>query len=150
MQRDMIVKDRLQSKLQGLVQKSMYTPSWMAEMGYAEQNQTVDFAYIKVPYAEIANESVAISDSDLDAYLRAHSGQYNRKQEQRVLDYVVFNVLPTAADSSAIRDTLAAKIPGFTAAVDGDSTFVLREEGIITPAYSSKDDLSTGIADLGS
>jgi len=147
MQRDMIVKDRLQSKLQGLVQKSMYTPSWMAEMGYAEQNQTVDFAYIKVPYAEIANESVAISDSDLDAYLRAHSGQYNRKQEQRVLDYVVFNVLPTAADSSAIRDTLAAKIPGFTAAVDGDSTFVLREEGIITPAYSSKDDLSTGIAD---
>lgn len=147
MQRDMIVKDRLQAKLQGLVQKSMYTPSWMAEMGYAEQNQTVDFQYVKIPYEEIANESVTISDGDLAAYLSANAGQYERKNEQRVLDYIVFDVLPTPADSSAIRDTLAAKIGEFTAAVDGDSTFVLREEGIITPAYSSKEELSTGIAD---
>ncbi len=147
MQRDMIVKDRLQAKLQGLVQKSMYTPTWMAEMGYAEQSQTVDFLYVKIPYEEIANESVAISDSDLDAYLRANAGRYDRKNEERVLDYIAFDVLPTAADSSAIRDSLAALIPEFTAAVDGDSTFVLREEGIITPAYSSKEELSTGVAD---
>ena len=147
MQRDMIVKDRLQSKLQGLVSKAMYTPTWMAEMGYSEQSQTVDFTYVKIPYEEIANESVAISDSDLQAYLNANANKYERKQEERILDYVVFDVLPTSADSTEIRDTLAAKIAEFEAAVDGDSTFVLREEGIITPAYSSKDDLSTGIAD---
>lgn len=147
MQRDMITKDRLQSKLQGLVQKSMYTPSWMAEMGYTDQNQTVDFSYVKIPYENIANEDIAISDSDLNAYLQANAGRYNRKEQERVMSYIVFDVLPTAADSSAIRDTLAAKIPEFTAAVDGDSTFVLREEGVITPAYSSKEELSTGIAD---
>ncbi|MEL6969428.1 MAG: peptidylprolyl isomerase [Bacteroidota bacterium] len=147
MQRDMIVKDRIQSKLQGLISKAMYTPTWMAEMGYAEQNQTVDFLYIKIPYAEIANESVTISDGDLQAYLNANAVQYERKQEERVLDYVVFDVLPTSQDSSDIRDTLSVKIAEFEAAVDGDSTFVLREEGIITPAYSSKEELSTGIAD---
>ena len=34
-----IIKDRLQSKINALVSKALYTPTWMAEMGYADQNQ---------------------------------------------------------------------------------------------------------------
>ena len=146
MQRDMIVKERLQAKVQALVQKAMYTPTWMAEMGYNEQNQTVDFAYVKISYDQIANEEVSLSDSDLSSYLNANEARFKRKTEQRVLDYVVFDVVPTAADSTELRNKISSLKAEF-ATTDSDSNFVIRNEGIITPTYSSKADLSTAIAD---
>lgn len=147
MQRDMIKKDRLQTKLQALVQKGMYTPNWMAEMGYNEQNQNVDFVYVKVPYDQIPNGDVTIADSDLSAYLKANAARFERKLEERVLDYVVFDVIPTAADSAAIRGKMQELVAEFRNPADSDSIFVLRHEGVITPAYVAKEDLSTGIAD---
>ncbi len=147
MQRDMIKKDRLQAKLQALVQKGMYTPNWMAEMGYNEQNQSVDFVYVKVPYDQIPNGDVTIADSDLNSYLKANAARYERKMEERIIDYVVFDVIPTAADSSVIRNKMQGLVADFRNPTDGDSTFVLRHEGVITPAYVGKEDLSTGIAD---
>ncbi len=140
MQRDMIVKEHLQAKLQTLVQKAMYTPTWMAEMGYAEQNETVDMVYVKVPYDQVSNEDVSLSDEDLSAYLKANAGRFVRKREQRVLDYIAFDVLPTAADSSAIKDTLVRLVEGFATA-ENDSNFVLRHEGTITPSYNSKEEI---------
>lgn len=147
MQREMIKKERLQSKLQAIVQKSMYTPSWMAEMGYAEQNQAVGFTYVKVPYDQIPNGDVAIGDSDLSSYLKANAARYTRTKEERVIDYLVFDVLPTAADSAEIRTKLTDLIAEFQQPEIGDSSFVLRHEGIITPSFSAKEELSTGIAD---
>lgn len=147
MQREMIVKDRMQSKLQGLVQKSMYTPTWMAEMGFAEQNQRVGFTYVKIPYDNVAPEEVSMSDSDLSSYLSSHKALYERKNELRTLDYVVFDVAPTAADSAEIRKTLVELLPEFTNPANGDSIFVLSHNGIITPAYRNNTELGTTIAD---
>lgn len=147
MQRDMIVKERLQAVLQGMVQKAMYTPSWMAEMGYADQNQTVDFNYVKIPYESIGNEEVSISDSDLSSFLNANTVRFERTEEERVIEYVSFDVIPTPADSALLRDKLVEMIEGFRLAENGDSNFVLQREGIITPAYSAKEDLGTVIAD---
>jgi peptidyl-prolyl cis-trans isomerase D len=147
MQRDMIVKERLQATLQGMVQKAMYTPSWMAEMGYAEQNQTVDFNYVKIPYEQIGNEEVSVSDSDLSSYLSANRARFERKEEERVVEYITFDVIPTPADSAELRNKMIGLVEGFRLAENGDSNFVLQNEGIISPAYSAKEDLGTAIAD---
>lgn len=146
MQREMIKKDRLQSKLQALVQKGMYTPTWMAEMGAAENNQKVDFTFVNIPYDKIPNGDVQVSDSDLKDYLQANAARYNRTNEERVLDYVVFDVVPTAADSAVIRQEMKELAIKFENA-ENDSNFVMQYEGIITPAYSSTEDLSSDIAD---
>ncbi|MEL7220319.1 MAG: SurA N-terminal domain-containing protein, partial [Bacteroidota bacterium] len=147
MQRDMIVKERLQATLQGMVQKAMYTPSWMAEMGYADQNQTVDFNYVKIPYESIGNEEVSISDSDLSSFLSDNATRFERKEEERVIEYVAFDVIPTPKDSAELRTKLVEMIEGFRLAENGDSNFVLQREGIITTAYSAKEDLGTVVAD---
>jgi peptidyl-prolyl cis-trans isomerase D len=142
MQRDMIVKRRLEDKLAALVAKGMYTPTWMAEQGFQEQSQYVDFAFVKVPYDQISNEEVVISDSDLSTYLRANAPRFERKMEQRKLEYVAFDVQPTPQDSADLRNKLAALIPEFRTA-ENDSNFVLRNEGIITPSYYSEGELGS-------
>ncbi|MEM1215114.1 MAG: peptidylprolyl isomerase, partial [Bacteroidota bacterium] len=140
MQRDMIRKNRLQTKLQSLVSQAMYTPSWMAEAGYANQSQTTDINFVKITYDQIPNEEVTVSDSDLSSYMKANAARYERKEEQRILDYVVFDVIPTSADSAELRTAMADLKTGFATAENGDSTFVLTNDGIISPGYFSAEE----------
>ena len=71
-----ITKERLQSKFNAMVSKGGYTPSWMAQMMYADQNNKMDFLAVKVPFATIKDEEVQVSDADYKAYIeeigRAH------------------------------------------------------------------------------
>jgi len=145
-QRKEIVKDRLQSKMVALVSKAMYTPTWMAEMLYQEQNQFFSFAYVKAGYDAVPNEEIAITDEDIKDYLNRNEARYTRKEETRRADYVAFTVTATAADSAAIRNQIAGLIDEFRT-TDNDSAFVLRNEGVISPAYVGKEALGAAAAD---
>jgi peptidyl-prolyl cis-trans isomerase D len=141
-----IIKDRLQSKLNGMVAKAIYIPTWMAEMGHAEQNVPIEFAYVKVPFDEIDNSEVTLSDDDYKAFLNENKAQYEQDEESRKLEYVVFDVFPTAADSAALREKISKLIPEFET-TDNDSGFVQINYGAINGAFSPKESLSPAIAD---
>ncbi|MCB0631998.1 MAG: peptidylprolyl isomerase, partial [Lewinella sp.] len=138
-QRKEVVKERLQTKLNNLVAKAMYAPTWMAEMGYAEANQPINIAYVKVPFDEIDNTDVTLSDADYESYLKAHRAMYEQDEETRQLKLAIFDVEPTAEDSTSLRDALAAKVGPFRTA-ENDSTFVLRERGNLIDAYYKYDE----------
>jgi peptidyl-prolyl cis-trans isomerase D len=138
-QRKELVKERLQTKLNNLVAKAMYAPTWMAEMGFAEANQPIDIAYVKVPFDEIDNTDISLSDADYENYLKNHRASYEKDEETRQLKMAIFSVAPTAKDSAALRDALAAKVEPFRNA-ESDSSFVLRERGNLIDAYYKYDD----------
>lgn len=141
-----IIKDRLQSKLAGMVAKAIYTPTWMAEMGQAELNAPAEFAYVKVPFDEIDDSEVSVSDADYEAFLKKNRATYDRDEETRKLEYVVFDVLPTAQDSTELRGKIANLLSEFQA-TDNDSTFVERNYGSINGAFVTKESVSPVIAD---
>jgi peptidyl-prolyl cis-trans isomerase D len=141
-----IIKERLQSKISAMVSKAIYTPTWMAEMGNSEINAPASFAYVKIPYDEIDNADVELTDADYEAYLKENEERYTNDQETRVLEYVVFDVLPTAADSAALREDMVELIADFKTATN-DSAFTEREYGIPPGGYVIKDNLSPVIAD---
>lgn len=141
-----VIKDRLQTKISRLVEKGMYTPSWMAEMVANEQNQKVDFLYVQVPFDEIENSEVNLSDDDFKAYLEENKGLYRQDEETRKVEYVVFNVAPSTKDSTTIRQNIADLVSKFQE-TENDSLFVENNYGSIDEAYYKKDALSAVIAD---
>ena len=141
-----IIKDRLQNKITSLVQKAMYTPTWMAEMGHADQNLRVDFAYVKVPFDEIDNSEVTLTDGDYSNYLKANQTRFYQDEESRKIEYVSFNVGPTGEDSTNLQNQVADLVSEFAAAED-DSLFVETNYGSIDAAYVKKAQLSPSIAD---
>jgi len=140
-----IVKERLQSKFSAMVSKAIYTPAWMAEMGHQEQ-MPIDFAYVKIPFDEIDNTEVTLSDEDYENYLKKNVARFRQDEETRKLEYVVFDILPNAKDSAALQQKVAGLIPEFEAA-ENDSAFVERNYGSINGAYLSREELSPVIAD---
>ncbi len=145
-QREEIVKSRLQTKLNNMVSKAMYTPTWMAEMGFAEENHPVNFVYVKVPFDEIDNADVSLSDEDYSAFLKENESRYEVDEETRVLDYVVFNVAATAADSAKLQEDIEELVPKFAESTN-DSAFVLSNQGLIDPRFVDRQAVSPVVAD---
>lgn len=141
-----VIKERLQAKLNGLVSKGIYTPTWMAEMGHKEQNATLSFAYVKVPFDEVDNSEVTLSDEDYKSYLKKNEARYKTDEETRRLEYVVFDVRPTAKDSAALRKKIADLVPEFEAA-ENDTAFAERNYGIPPTQFLTEEALSPNIAD---
>jgi len=133
-----IVKERLESKINGLVSKAMYTPTWMAELGHTEQNLSFDVAYVKVPFDEIDNTDVALADSDYAAYLKKNEKRYTQDEETRKVTYISLDVLPTAQDSAKLEQSMADLVPQFEVTED-DSLFVLTRYGTINPVFIQKE-----------
>ncbi|MCB0586903.1 MAG: peptidyl-prolyl cis-trans isomerase, partial [Phaeodactylibacter sp.] len=141
-----IVKARLQSKINNMVVKAIYTPTWMAEMGHNDQNLSIDMAYVKIPFDEIDNTEVTLSDGDYENYLKNNEARYYQDEETRRVEYAVFDVFPTPEDSTKLREKIAGLIPEFEA-TENDSSFVERNYGSINGFYLTKEDLSPVIAD---
>lgn len=141
-----IIKDRLQSKLNSLVTKAVYTPTWMVEMEQADQSKIADFAYVQVPFTEITDEEVSVSDDDLQKYLDANKARFVSDVPTRKLEYVVFNVEPTALDTATLLKEMLETAAEFRT-TDNDTSFVEINYGSFDGVYSTKDQVSPTIAD---
>jgi len=142
-----VKKDAIQTKLNALVSKGMYSPSWMVEKFGNDQNQKVDFAYVRVPFSTIDNSAVKVTDADYKTYLNNNIGTYTKEEETRQIGYVTFDITPTSEDSANIYAGLQNEIAGLKA-VPNDSIgfFVTNRSGIIDEAFYTKDKLGATVS----
>ncbi|MCB0705459.1 MAG: peptidylprolyl isomerase [Saprospiraceae bacterium] len=145
-QENEIINDRLKTKMNEMVGAAMYVPTWQAEMLGADQNNKIDFLYVKVPFDAIADSEVSLTDADYEAYLAENTKTYFQKEETRKIAYVSFDVVSSAADSAVIRDQVQALRTSFETTSD-DEVFVQNNFGQMDPAYVAADALPENIAD---
>lgn len=145
-QRKQIIKTQLQTKLSNIVSKGIFVPTWMAQMNHKLRNNKVSFEYVQVPFEEVDDAEIKVTDEDLKKYLTEHKALYERDNETRKVKYIVFNVGATAADSQAVLDRMVTLRNDFSTATD-DSLFILRNYGNFDVVYYSADDLNPLIAD---
>ncbi len=137
-------KDRIQRKLNNLVSKSMFTPSWMVEKAYSEQNQRITFNYVKIPFDNVADSEVTLTDADLTSYLTTNAAKYSQDEETRKIGYVTIDVVASSADSTQIRGDVAKLGEQFATATDATS-FVERYNGQSNPQWLTVDELGDDV-----
>ncbi len=145
-QKGEIVKDRLQTKMAELVAKAIYVPSWQAQMIADGDGKTRTAAYVKIPFDAVSDDEVALKEEDYKAYLKAYGWKYKQDEEVRRLQYLVFEVKPTAKDSLKIRQDLEEDMVLFKEA-SNDTLFIQNHNGTFDGAYYKKSELSPLIAD---
>ena len=145
-QEKQIVKDGVQSKLNNLISKSVYTPNWMAEESFKLDNTKVDFSYVKIPFDNMDGTGVDITDADLLAYAKSKNDKYIVNEETREIEYATFEVYPTSADTAAVVAQLGQKRADFLNA-ENDSLWVLANNGQYTHLYAEYETLPAFEAD---
>jgi peptidyl-prolyl cis-trans isomerase D len=145
-QKNEIIKDRLESKLSGLLKKCIYTPTWMAQQLQAEQGSSIDFKYVQVPLDKVPESEVKLTNEDYTNFIKENEGLVKRKEEFRTVDFVVFNVVPTKEDTGIVREKIVERLDPFRT-TDNDSAFVENNYGQLDEVYYKKADLAPAIAD---
>jgi len=141
-QRKQIITTHLQEKLNNITTKAMYTPTWMAEMAHAEQNASVNFDFVKIPFSQINDPSITVTDEDYKSYINNHATTYTNDQESRAIDLAIFNVYPTAADSAQWKTEVAQIAQDFRTTTD-DSLFLVSNESGYQNFFFDLDQLAT-------
>lgn len=123
-----ITTARARIKYENLLIKSTYVTSAQAEQAYHIQSDVAEVKYLYVPYFSVGDSAIKVTDADFKAYYNAHKEKY-KSEHTRDLKFVQFEVLPSAADSAAIRTQLDGLIAEFKNSTE-DSTFAaLNSEG---------------------
>ncbi len=97
-----IKEDQISSKYGNMVSKGFYTPTALAKMYYEDQTNTVDFAYAYREYSAIKDEDITVTDKDMQAYYNMHKKRFVEDQDNRDLEYVVFDIVPSESDIAEI------------------------------------------------
>ncbi|UXP33279.1 SurA N-terminal domain-containing protein [Reichenbachiella agarivorans] len=112
---------RQRTKYNNLILKTNYATEAEAMYEYQNSNNTAEVNYIYVPFYSIHDSVVSVTDAELKAYLSEHEDEYKR-DASKAIKYVIIDVVPSAADTLAVKediDALAAKF----AKAENDSLF---------------------------
>ncbi|RMG77853.1 MAG: hypothetical protein D6707_10695 [Bacteroidetes bacterium] len=117
--------DRYNTKYNTLIKKGLYATNKEAEIDYFDKNNKYTFDYVLKFYADIKDEEIQYSESDLKKYYNEHKHEpfFQQEQETRKIEYVVFKVEPTVNDVKKIEEEISALKDAFANA-ENDSLFV--------------------------
>ncbi len=100
-----IAQSRVSEKYLSLIKQAVYYPKWLAEKQIQDNGQTASISYVSVPYASIADSTIKVSDNEMNSFISSHKELF-KVEESRKVDYLAFNVIPSAADTAATLKVL--------------------------------------------
>ena len=133
------------AKLSSLVSAALYTPKWLAEQEKGGQLQSAEVTYAVVPFAEVDDSQVQISDNDLSGYLNNNIHTFKTDEETRTVEYVTFPVEATDEDKSKIRSDLKELAVKFRNTSENEQ-FVQENYGAYDSRYVMKEELNQTVA----
>ena len=84
----------------------MIVPKWQIEATNTINNDKLNMEFVRVSYDKVPDGEATPTDEDYKNFLNKNKGKYTTTEETRIIDYAMFNVLPTKADSLFIKSNL--------------------------------------------
>lgn len=116
-----LVRDQMDRKYRAMIQNGTTVPTWMAEM-YNSEAATLDMNFVQLPLAEVPQAQFEITDADLKEHLKDNAAEFEQ-DAARGMRFVVFPIVPSAADSAQARAWMDEKMAELAESED-DSTFI--------------------------
>ncbi len=76
-----------------------------AENKYMIDNTKLTGSVVFLPFTSIQDSTINVTKSDIEAYISAHKDEY-KVDASRNISYVKFDIIPSAADEEAIKNTV--------------------------------------------
>ena len=131
-----LFQERQRSKYENLMLKSSYVTTAEAKRNYAAERDSAKVAYLYIPFNNIADSTIAVSDTELKSYLNENAKQFE-VEAGRSFDYVAFTVQPSPEDINNTREKTLALKASFLSA-ENDTNFVrTRADNATPPRYMS-------------
>jgi len=138
-----LIKRRHQEKFSGMITGSVYTPKFVLEDINNSRNTIAKINYVKLPYTLVPDAQVKATDDELKKYMEAHKAMFTIKDPTRSVDFVAFNIVPSADDSAKAFADLAKIKEEFSTTTDADAFVARNSQSQIPVAFYTKEQLKT-------
>jgi len=140
--------ERARQKLEQLLLATVRVSDQEVEEEYRRRTLRADARYVALRYAEVPDDSVTVTESDLRRYYNEHRNDFKRKRTYRVA-YVTLPKNPTAEDTLQVLEELNRLKERF-AQTENDSLFLARyaSERPFTDAFFRRDELDPALDDV--
>lgn len=120
---DAIRDERITTKYNNLIKGGFYVPGPEAKNHFMETQRMASIKFFRLDYNTIPDSAVSVSDSDLKAYYNANKNKYKQSETQRKVEYVAWDVTPSADDRLQAQEWINEKANEF-AQTTADIAFV--------------------------
>jgi len=100
-----VYNQQFYAKYGALFNASQFLNPLEKERTLAENNTTANIDYVYVMYPFAKDSSVVVSKSEIDSYYKAHK-DFFKQNANRDIEYVVFEVVPSAQDIAAANQKI--------------------------------------------
>ena len=140
-------RQRRQRKMTSLVQATIQVSEQDVENYHRRQNTSASARYVSLRYAQVPDDSVSVSESDLRSYYDSNKEDFKREKTV-TLKYATTSKEATAEDSSNIASDLDELREDF-ATTESDSLFLLNNasDNDFSSEYKTADQMNARVAD---
>ncbi|MBX3164209.1 MAG: peptidylprolyl isomerase [Bacteroidetes bacterium] len=100
---DQVKETRYFEKYRTLVTKGLYVTTAEAKELFKAENTRLNVSYVHKHFDAISDTAVKLSDRDIEKYYKEHSYLYMNPETTRKIEYVSFNVVPSAEDLASLE-----------------------------------------------
>ena len=132
---DNVKQMRYAEKYASLIKKGLYTTNAEAKAIYKDQNTKANISFVVKRFDSVGDSAVKITDADIQKYYSDNNYQFFNPETTRKIEYVAFNVVPSAEDLASIQKEAARTANDFKGkTIKEDSAFIQQESenGAIT------------------
>lgn len=118
---------RLNEKYNNVIKKGLYVTKSAAKSIFEAQNVNADIKFVTKPYSALVDSLIKPTDEELNTYYKAHQNEY-KQEAARKIEYVAFNIAPSAEDIEDTKKEMEAVATEFKAKkAEEDSSFVVAQ-----------------------
>ncbi|AWV99452.1 peptidylprolyl isomerase [Arcticibacterium luteifluviistationis] len=138
-----LIQIRKSEKYQNIVSVGDYITTAEAKKEYTTQNNKISAEYLYVPFYSVNDTTVKVSDNEIESYYSKHQKEYNGF-DSRSFDYVVYQVLPSGEDSTALLQEINDLARGMAAA-ENAAAYASANSDVRNPSSWSAGELSAEV-----
>ncbi len=121
-------ESRRNEKYENLLRKSVYVTKAEAKRRYEDETIKLDLKYLYIPYANIPDSAVTVTEDQIKDYYNAHEADYDDVASVAV-EYVTIPIAPSKTDSTDVERYLT-NIKDKFAATQNDTSFIAQHSQI--------------------
>ncbi|WP_165748199.1 peptidylprolyl isomerase [Cellulophaga sp. Z1A5H] len=145
-----------------LIRAGVGTTLKEGELDYKLANDKLDISYVRVPYTSILDSTVAVSKSEIEAYVKAHKEDF-KQDNSRDIQFVYFEEKVSLKDENEVKEKINAllndnqvfskekdtteTVRGFRNTTDNISFLDINSDTKFDTIYKPKSSLPANVAD---
>lgn len=119
---------RYAEKYASLIKKGLYTTTAEAKELFKTQNTKANISFVVKRFDAVSDSAIKVTDADLQKYYNDHTYEFVNPETIRKIEYVSFNVVPSAEDLAKIEKESKEAAAHFTGKTLAEDSAYIQQE----------------------